>query len=75
MKPVIVLLCLLAMLILIGCTELRDPMEPSEESDGASRRQPASPFYDATRPEPYDDLPAWEDRPSEEREAWRERHR
>lgn len=65
----------LCLLILVGCANLKEPLEPREGSGDAVPRQPASPFFDATRPAHDDSPPSLADRSSEELEAFRDRHR
>jgi len=73
-KRLMVLTCLIVP-ALAGCAGLRDPMEPVSRADNAGYHRPASPFWDATRPADNGTMPEWGERSSEERDAWRARHR
>jgi len=68
-------LWVVSLLILVGCRNLKDPLEPRESPKDAAKRQPASPFYDATRPAGDDAPSSLSDRPDSELDAFRDRHR
>lgn len=68
-------LLVVSLLILVGCANLKDPMEPPDTAKDTVRRRPASPFYDATRPASDDGPSALAERSDEELEAFRDRQR
>jgi hypothetical protein len=63
------------LLLLAGCKSLKDPLEPRDDATDEIKRQPASPFYDATRPAGDEAPPSLSDRSNEELDAFRDRHR
>ncbi|MGE5294016.1 MAG: hypothetical protein ACM3VT_04255 [Solirubrobacterales bacterium] len=70
----IVAMSLLAVVILAGCASWKEPVESPDAWDGVSNPRSASPIVNTDLLGRDEGMPAWEDRPDEEREAFRERH-
>lgn len=67
-------LWVVSLLVLVGCANRTEPFRPREGSKDGVLGQPPSSFYDP-KYGPRDVPPSLWDRPPEEIEAFRERHR